>query len=213
MASDMKQWLIVPMALAVASMAAAQVTPQETGQKGWHVDAVSGVFSGGTWAQTRTDLGEPVKVTTDEGWLIGVRAGQDTEFLGWEASVAGVFADMDVKAAPQVLGVDSAEDSGLVLLDVNGLWYPFGDNLGDGRIKPYGSIGPGLAYFTSDYSDVDNELMFDVNLGFGVKFLLGDQGNPVIRADYRWYAMYGSDDDMRNRIYRQALTLGIGWNF
>lgn len=213
MASEMRQGMIVAVMLAFGSLAAAQVTQEETDQLNWHVDLVSGYFTGGTWVQTQTDLGEPVEVNTNDGWLIGVRGGQDAEFLGWEASIAGVFADMDVQAAPQVLGVDSAQDSSLLLVDINGLWYPFGDNIADGRIKPYATVGPGLAYLTSDYSDADNELMFDVNLGFGIKFLLGDQGNPVIRAGYRWYVIYGSDDDMRNRMYRQAFTLGIGWYF
>ena len=45
----------------------------------------------------------------------------------------------------------------------------------------------------------------------GVKFLLGDQGNPVLRFDYRWHHFFGSGD--LNDMDEQEITVGLGIHF
>jgi hypothetical protein len=74
-------------------------------------------------------------------------------------------------------------------------------------------IGPGLVWLFSDFDKADNELMYDTNLGAGIKFLLGDNGNPVLRFDWRWHYIVGSTAGLENSMYRQELTIGIGFTF
>jgi len=181
----------------------------------WNVSFVNGYFTGGTWSTTQL-AGERVKVETDGGWLVGLRFGSEEEYLGWEAMAAGVFMNMDLKADEALFDLQpslrSDDDASLFLAALNLLWYPAGNDMGDGRMRPFLTVGPGLAHFTSDFEEVDGETMFDWNVGGGIKFLLGDEGNPALRFDYRFYQMFGQGE-LNSNIYRQEISVGIGIRF
>ena len=177
----------------------------------WQAYFTTGFFSASTLLDTRVE-GERVKVDMDEGWLIGGRIGADWEYVGLEVTLAAVLADMDLKADPAA-DLPSANDASVLLCDINFLWYPVGNAIADGRIKPYATIGTGLGVFDTDYKMVDNELAWDVNVGGGIKFLLGDQGNPIVRLDYRWHFFDSSGSGLDNDLYFQELSLGLGIRF
>ena len=44
------------------------------------------------------------------------------------------------------------------------------------------------------------------------KFLLGDEGNPVLRVEWRWHYMAGSSSDVDD-FYRQEIVVGIGFRY
>ena len=176
----------------------------------WQASIHSGFFSGTTYLQTIID-GESVKVDSDTGWVLGGRLAKDGEYFGFDLTLQGVFQDLDISAHPTA-DQPSSGDAILTILGVNGLIYPFGDDWADGRVKFYLTAGPGLAFFNSDYSEADNETMFDFNAGTGVKFMLGDQDNPFVRLDWRWHYMTGADD-LEDNLYCQELTIGIGCRF
>ena len=187
----------------------------------WQASYFNGFFTGGPWLTTETILeGETVLFETNAGWLTGVRLSADQEETGLEFTLAAVFADMDLRTDPAA-GLPDSVDSTLILAGVNGLWYPTGNQLADGRIRPFMTFGPGVVYLNSDLGGVANELavrpddklMFDVNFGLGMKFLLGETGNPVARLDYRWYYIFGDTAGLQKDIYRQELSLGIGIRF
>lgn len=184
---------------------------QTEGKTDWQAYFTSGFFSSNTLLDTRVE-GERVKVEMDEGWLIGARLGADQEYVGLEVMVAAVLADVDLKADPAA-DLPSAHDASVLLCDVNFLWYPVGNALADGRVRPYATIGTGLGIFDTDYKKVDNEPAWDVNVGGGIKFLLGDQGNPVIRVDYRWHYFDSSVSGLEPDLYFQEITLSLGIRF
>jgi hypothetical protein len=196
----------------LAGAASGQSVGPEDWDTQWHLDLHSGYLTGGTILRTDID-GEPVKVKTDSYWLIGGHVGAEQEYLGWEATLAGAFADMDVDFDKFADVTASGKDSSLLLTNVDALVFPFGNDLGDGRIRPFLCIGPGLVWLFSDFEQADNELMYDTNLGAGIKFLLGDNGNPVLRLDWRWHYIVGSTAGLENSMYRQELTIGIGFSF
>lgn len=177
----------------------------------WQASIYSGYLTGGSLLRTTID-GEPVTVRTDPGWLIGIRVTADEEYFGWEGSLAGVFSDLDVKKDPFV-AQSSAKDATMLLLNFNVLLYPTGDELLEGRVKPYLTLGPGLASIISDFDKVDGRTMFATNLGAGIKFLLGEEGNTILRFDWRWHYMVGSTAGLENTIYRQELSMGLGFAF
>lgn len=176
----------------------------------WQVGTFIGFMTGDTLMDTRI-AGEPVRAKADSGTVVGVRVGMDREFLGLEASLMGAFSDLDLDADPAA-GVPSGGDADLYLASVNLLWYPTGNELDDGRFRPFFAIGPGLGYYDSDFDEVDGELLYDIGVGAGFKLLTGDEGNPVIRLDWRWHIMKDFDDNFE-WMYRQELSLGIGVRF
>jgi len=198
---------------ALASPVWSQTAESEEQQElDWQASFVSGWFTGGTWLQTEVD-GEPVSLKTDDGLLAGLRIGVDQEFLGLEATLAGVFYDAHLEADPAALGLPSVSDASLLLLGINALVFPTGNELVEGRVKPYITAGKGLAILYSDFDKADGEVMSEFNVGGGVKFLLGDDGKTVFRIDWRWHYLDGKDAGLRQRIYHQELTLGLGIRF
>ncbi len=175
----------------------------------WQASLVSGYFTGGTLIDEVTPIGDNRKIDESSGWLLGLRAGVDQEFWGWEAMIAGVFADVDEKELPTA-AINTSGDASWLLTGLNLMVYPTGNEFANGRVRPFLTIGPALAAHFSDDGYTDGDAMFDVNLGGGVKILLGDQGNPVLRFDWRWHYMTASSIDTQNR---QEFTVGIGINF
>ena len=100
----------------------------------------------------------------------------------------------------------------MALKSLNFFWYPSGNTLDEGRFRPFLTVGPGLGFYDSDFDQVDGELLYDVNVGVGFKLLTGDEGNPVIRLDWRWHIMKDFDDNF-DWMYRQELSLGVGFRF
>ena len=198
--------------LALAGTLSGQVS--ETGGQGtdWHVSFINGWFTGGTWLHTEIE-GEPVELHTNDSWITGLRFSAEQEFFGLEGTLAGVFYDARLDADPALLNIPSVSDASLLLIGINGLVFPTGNELVEGRVKPYITAGPGLAVLYSDFDKADGEAMLDLNVGGGVKFLLGNEDNPELRIDWRWHYMDGKDAGLRNRIYHQELTIGIGLRF
>jgi opacity protein-like surface antigen len=178
----------------------------------WQGSLALGFFSGDTIVKTRTDEGEPVKAETNDGFLLGVRLGQESEFAGWEVTLANVFTDMNLDADPAA-DVDNDADANLFLANLNLLVMPIGNKWGEGRIRPYFTVGPGVVYLDSDFEDADGETMFSLNLGGGVKFLLGYDGKYVFRLDYRWHQIFGDSAGLDSSIYSQEISAGIGIRF
>lgn len=184
-------------------------TPEE--ETDWQAFFTTGFFDADTILETQID-GETVKVDMGSGWLFGIRVGADREYVGLEGTIAGVLADVDLKA-DFAADLPSAQDGSVFLADVNLLWFPVGNAIADGRVRPFATIGTGLGVFDTDFDQVENELAWDVNVGGGIKFLLGDEGNPVIRLDYRWHIFTSSSSGLNSDIYSQELTLGLGFRF
>lgn len=207
----MKRFLVV----AILSMfllnipALGQMGTSGKAENEWDVGLFAGWLTGGSLARTTVN-GEPVTAEHSDGLITGVRFGQDAEFLGWEGTAAGAFSDLDLKADPAA-NVDGS-NCNFALFNVNALWYPSGNEFNDGRIRPFVTVGPGLAYLDTDFSEISNETMLDANLGLGCKFLLGDEGRTEFRIDYRWYWMIGSGV-LKSDIFRQELSAGFGFRF
>jgi len=212
------KWMAVLIFLVSASLACGQAAESPDLETDWQVSFVSGYFTGGTFLRT-TQAGEPISAKADDGLLLGVRLGAEKEFLGWELTLAAVFADLDVKGDPFAVSgsmaqeIASAEDYALFLASINANWFFTGNDWAQGRVRPFLTAGPGLVHLTSDFSEADNETMFEFNLGAGIKFLLGDEGNPVLRFDWRWHMIVGSTAGLENAMYRQELSAGIGIRF
>lgn len=218
------KWLQTSMAF----LAVLGITAGAFGQMGtlgveedeWQIGLFGGWFTGGE-LQTRTygAIGE-VKAENDDGFISGIRFGKDGEYMGWEAQAGLVMADLDLKydeftateAEKDMYELDSNRAS-ILLLNVNAMFYPAGNDIAYGRIRPFATVGPGIATVISDYGAIDGETVFDANVGIGVKFLLGDEGNTVLRFDYRWYYLIGSTANLRNSIYRQEFSVGFGVRF
>lgn len=193
------------------SPALGQMAGSSERETDWQAYFTTGYFDAGTVLNTHV-RGERVEVDMDEGWLFGVRAGADWEYLGVEALIAGVISDMDLKADPAV-NLTSGHDASVFLADVNLLWFPVGNSIADGRVRPFATIGTGFGIFDTDFYKVENEVAWDFNVGGGIKFLLGDQGNPILRFDYRWHLYTSSTSGLNHDIYRQELTMGLGFRF
>jgi hypothetical protein len=178
----------------------------------WELSAITGYFTGERVFKGKVD-GVPVKATTDGGWLVGVRFGADQEYLGWEVGFSGVFQNLDVNGDVSDLGLPSSGDASWLLGNVNALLFPFGNAIAEGRVKPFMTAGPGIAYLLSDFDRVDGEMALDLNVGFGIKFQLGEQRNPTLRIDYRWHYMTAATGDLEDNIFHQEISAGIGIRF
>lgn len=208
--AHVKGWVIV-LSLGIAATSFGQSPYLDGEPSEWQFTVVGGYFTGGSIVSTTVN-GEQANVKTDDGWLTGVRFGQDNEYLGWELTAAAVFADLDVKIDPAAL-VSIGNDSSWLLANLNAMYYPTGMEMADGRIRPFVTAGPGLAHFNSDFDQADNETMFALNVGGGVKFLLGDTGDLILRLDWRWHHIVGSTAGLNNSIYRQEISMGLAWRF
>lgn len=216
----MQAVLAVILVLGCAAGALGQMGMQGVEENEWQVGLFGGWFTGGE-LQTRTYgvVGE-VKADADDGYITGLRFGQDGEYLGWEATTAFTGADLNIEfdqltaTQTEIDAYDLDADSvSMLLVNVNAMIYPTGNDIAEGRVRPFVTVGPGFASVFSDYGAIDGETVFDVNVGLGVKFLLGDDGRTVLRLDYRWYYLVGSTANLRNSIYRQELSIGLGVKF
>lgn len=213
------KFILVVTLLAAASNLFAQAEAETHGselgklwQSNWQAGVYGGYFSEGTLIRTETPAGEPVKIKDDTSWLIGVRLGADQEYLGWETSFAAVFTDLDYDSDSAAEGVSSSGDANWLFTNFNLMLYPTGNELNDGRVKPFLTAGPGLVFFCSDDKFVDDEIMFDFNVGGGIKFLLGDDDSTVLRLDWKWHYIV-APGDFEDRILRHELTVGLGFTF
>lgn len=175
----------------------------------WQASVFIGYMSGETLLETKV-AGEPVRAKADSSLVVGLRGGVDHEFTGLEASALVAFSDLELEADPAA-GLSDG-DADLYLATINFLWYPAGNELDEGRFRPFITAGPGLGFYDSDFSEVDGELLYDINVGAGFKLLTGDEGNPVIRFDWRWHIMKDFDNNFE-RMYRQELSLSVGIRF
>ena len=199
--------LAMPM---VSSVTLAQIPGDISRDIDWQISAIGGYFVGDLLVETEID-GETVRGELDTGWLTGVRVGAESEYFGLETRIAGVFADVDIKADPAA-GMSSSEDATLLLVNLDAMWFPVGNELADGRVRFFFTGGPGLMHIDTDFSEADGETVFDINVGLGIKFLLGDQGNPVLRFDYRWHETFGSNSGLED-MSSQEMTAGLGFRF
>lgn len=210
-----KRKQVLQMLLAVVLLASTEpLSGQMVGEKGeidWQASLVSGWFSGATILRGQTG-GEDYQLKTDDGILTGLRLSGEQEYFGGEITLAGVFQDLNLKKNPAAI-MSSPSDSSMFLFSFNALIFPTGNTLLEGRVRPFLTVGPGLAIIDTDFNKVSNETIFNMNVGTGVKFLLGDEGNPVLRFDWRWYYMVGSTAGLANKMYNQELTVGLGIRF
>ena len=204
-------FVILVTCLAMVSSAFGQFSDKSMDEPEWHVSFNSGLFTEGTYLKTTVNQ-EPVGARTNSAWLVGVRGGVDYEFWGAELSVAGMFADLEYSADPSLM-MPTDDDAMMLLVDLKILWYPTANQIAGGRIRPFVTIGPGMMCFNSDFDKADGENAFDVSMGGGVKCLLGEDGNPFLRFDYRWHIFSGMTSGLESSFYRQEITAGIGWRF
>lgn len=179
----------------------------------WEAQAFffGGHWTGGTIDET-TIGGARAKADVDGGWMVGVRAGMEQVMFGWEVTLAGVFADMDV-TTNAFSGAESGDHANMLLANVDLLFFPTGNEIGDGRIRPFIAAGPGLVHIDTDFSHADDTTALGVNAGVGIKFLLGEDGNPVLRFDWRWHFYFAGDAGLDDHFYSQELCAGIGFRF
>ena len=206
--------LLMVILLALTSQAWGQAAQSVERDVDWQLSLVGGILSEGTYSsRTVNSLGERVHLKTDDGFVTGLRLGADQEYLGLELTALGVFHDMNLEAG-EWENEPGGNDATLVLANLNALIFPVGNDLADGRVRPFITFGPGVAFFMSEYDQIDNEIMFATNVGAGVKFLLGDEGSPVLRFDWRWHQIIGSTTaTLENAIYLQEFSMGIGFRF
>jgi len=201
---------VVAILLVFSEVSVAQPSGSFERPDDWQVSVFVGHLSGDTLMETTVANDEPVRARSDGGMVAGVRVGVDREFSGIEAALLVGFSDLDLQADPAA-GLSDG-DADLYLGTLNLLWYPTGNELDAGRFRPFFTFGSGLGFFDSDFDEVDSELLYDVNVGAGFKLLTGDEGNPVIRLDWRWHIMKDFDNNF-DRMYRQELSLGVGFRF
>lgn len=192
-----------------AQLTLAQTPTSPDWQSTWEISPFGGILTGDTFFNDTVN-GLRVDAETDTSWLTGVRATIEGENFGLETSVAAVFSDLNVDADPAAF-IDGGDDACMLLADLNALWFPGGNRFADGRARFYFSAGPGLLHIMSDFDQLDGETMLDLNGGVGVKFLLGDQGNPVLRFDYRWHHFVETGD--LEDVNAQEISVGLGWRF
>lgn len=204
---------LTTMLVGVILFSAGQLFAQPSGSferpDDWQVGFFISHLTDETLMETKVG-GEPVTAKVDSSVAVGLRAGLDHEYSGIEGSFLVGFSDLELKADPAA-GLSDG-DADLYLANLNFFWYPGGNELDEGRFRPFLTAGPGLGFYDSDFGPVDGELLYDVNFGAGFKFLTGDEGNPVIRFDWRWHIMKDFDDNFE-WMYRQELSLGVGIRF
>lgn len=203
--------LAVIILLGVAVPAPGQEWEMSASDWEMQVSLIGGYLSGGSIDNAVVN-GERTKADTEGGWLVGVRIGMEQEMFGWELMLAESFADLDASSGE--FGLERTRGhANMFLANLDLLLFPTGNDIGDGRIRPFLAIGPGLAYLDTSFDHADGTTMFGVNAGAGIKFLLGEDGNPVLRFDWRWHFYFAADAGLDEDLYRQELTMGIGFRF
>ncbi len=231
----MKKYLVAMLVLAGVSVGWAQEKEQEgmfgdsfsTGQ--WSVDFYTGYFSEAHWATMPTGvtydltingitIERPIKAKIDmqDSWIFGGHFGKEWEYLGWEAGLAGVFGDLDVTTnLPNGFVANdqlyTSGDASMILTNFNLMVYPGGNNLMEGRLRPYLTAGPGLAYLMIDQKYLDDEFLVDMNAGLGTKIYPFDNDAVFMRVDWKWHYLF-KGDEVRD-TYHKELTIGVGFNF
>ena len=176
------------------------------------VHLFGGGLSGETLIETKIG-GETVTGRADSGIMAGLRLGADDEYTGWELTLAGMWSDVEIKADPFATDLPAETDSSLILATINLMLFPAGNSMADGRVRPFLTVGTGVGYLTADdFDELDNEWLYDVNSGFGIKFLMGETGDTILRLDWRWHLMRDFSSEFE-RIYRQEMSVGIGMRF
>lgn len=210
----MKSWRIAGIVMLLTLVAGTNLYGQAAGSfekpQDWQIGVYTGWLSGEKLGRTRV-AGEAVDARMDDGWLFGVRASVEETYLGAEVRVAGLFSSLDVDADPAA-DIPTGDDADGLLLNLDLVVYPLGDTVADGRIRPYVSAGPGLAYIDTDFEPFGSEAMLDLNIGGGSKFLLGDEGNMLLQVDFRWHRWDGSGA-FNDNIWPVELTVGLGMRF
>lgn len=199
--------------LATGTTLCAQKVGTAENEYDWQLSVIGGFLDFGELAEFYLDTGEEVNVRLDDPWMVGLRFGVEDEFLGIELTAATAFADVNLSADPIAMAdLPSGNDAVMFIGNIDALWFPVGNALSDGRVRPFVAVGPGLLHLDSDVGPIDNETMFDINMGFGVKILCGDNGNPILRLDYRWHRMLG-EGNINDAVSFQEITAGIGFRF
>lgn len=200
------------MGLLMASEAFGQPAGSVGRPQDWQIHLFGGALSGETLIETEIGV-EPVTGRADSGIMTGLRLGVDGEYNGWELTLAAVFSDVDIMADLSATGLPSEIDSSLYLATINLMHFPAGNGMADGRVRPFITVGTGLGYLVAkDFDELDSEWLYDVNSGFGIKFLLGETGDSILRVDWRWHLMRDFSSEFE-RIYRQEISVGIGMRF
>ena len=200
------------MGLCVASQAFGQPAGSSGRQLDPQFHLFGGVLSSGTLIETHRG-GEPVSGRADSGIIAGFRLGEEEEFAGWELTLAAVLDNVEIKADPFATDLPAESDATLILGMINLMYYPAGNSMADGRVRPFVTAGTGLGYMSADdFEELDDEWIYDLNAGFGLKFLLGDEGDTILRLDWRWHQMRDFSSQLKN-IYRQEISIGIGMRY
>ena len=169
------------------------------------VSIFAGKFGGDRIGIGRDSVNDKVKVSNDDGTILGVRVGKDVEYWGWEVSLAGAFADEDSDTQDGI----SSGDASMLLIDFDLLLFPAGYDFAGETFRPFLCAGPGAAQYMTDSDYIDDETMFGYNVGCGIKFDLGENW-PDLRVDYKWHFLSSDEYDDQERT---EFTVGIGWKF
>ncbi|MBN1437513.1 MAG: outer membrane beta-barrel protein [Sedimentisphaerales bacterium] len=196
--------------LAFTAASFAQLTDNIDGRTRWEASVFMGVLTG-DHLSTAIINGERATNDVETALLTGVRISAEQEFLGLETTIAAALGDSEIDADPVAMLGDGGNATNL-MTNVDVLFFPAGNSWADGRIRPYLAAGPGMNYFDGDFAGDNSDLRFALNAGLGIKFLLGDQGNPVLRVDYRWHRVFGSGSHKRD-MNQQEISVGLGIRF
>jgi len=178
----------------------------------WRWGVFSGTITGDTLMETTVN-GEFVSASSDSGWQAGLRLEADKEMWGIDISISTLQAELELRTDPFAFAsVPSASQADMYLGGVNLLFYPTGNSLANGRLRPFITGGAGLGVYDSDFSQIDSELLSDLNAGVGIKWLLGDEGKTAFRVDYRHHLMKDFDNNFDN-VYRRSITVGFSFDF
>ena len=170
----------------------------------WQVSVFIGELAGDR-ITVANNGGEDVKISDDDGTIIGARFGKDVEYWGWEVSFAGAFSDEDYESFDSY----SSGDATLLMADFDFLYYPAGYDFAGETFRPFLCAGPGAAHYMGDSDYVDDDTLYGYNIGCGVKLGLGED-LPELRVDYRWHFLGNDDIDDQERT---EFTVGLGWKF
>ncbi len=212
-----QRWMALTVMLGFATTLAAQPAPPGGAdrEQDWRWGFFFGVMDSERLLETMVDTA-PAVAKADTGLMLGLRVGADEEYTGWEASFATVLSDLDVDVDPTLVSdpslIPNASNADLYLARLDFMLYPTGDDWAEGRLRPFISAGPGLGWFSSDFDEIDGELLYDLTAGLGFKVLLGDEGQTSFRFDYRWHTMQDFSGDFEN-MNRQEISLGFGFRF
>ena len=176
----------------------------------WRWGVFGGSITGDTIMETTVN-GEFVSPRSDSGWQAGLRLEADKEMWGFDFEISTTQADLDLRAG-SFATVPSASRADVYLGGVNLLWYPTGNKLANGRMRPFLSTGAGLGVYDSDFSQIDGELVSNLSVGCGIKWLIDDEGKTALRVDYRHHMMEDFDNNF-DTMYHRSITAGLSFDF